>query len=509
MNAMQQAQRFELDYYSQPANEAGLYHMPDRRGFFALCWSSQSGRRLAAKAMDVKRRQLAEAAANDDGIEIRQQFGSRDMRMGFRQRTFTLDEMPTVLGNLSDHIELEPGDSSETTSIWLSQGEFSRPNRQKINLVRIAVCWVDLDLQHENSPPHLRSMSRQYALDAVLERCQVRGIPLPTLILWTGRGLVVKWLTETLPKQAYPRWAAVQAGLVGIFADLGADASARDASRVLRLAGTHNHKSGQVCEPIWVNSYFGYAARTNLDVLCEAVLPFTREELEQLRKSREAAKHEKAHRLQHRLLSLDGRKQSNNLTVFNPIRLAWLQVDDYRKLAAIHPPATRPEGWTDSIVWLAASALAVAVWADAELVSLAMELAPHWTPARIAQSVSSVESRMAQMARGDWTEYRGKKRPPVYTPRHSTIIDKLGITDADSAQLTVILTKEVAVERERARDSERRRAMGKSRRDDYLAGKQRKRQQAKVLRAQGFAWSIIALQLEYPSADAARKACAS
>ena len=282
MNVNQATQLFELDLYSKPVHEAGLYHDTDRKGFVALCWSSKSGRRLAAAAMEAKRRQQA-TAANDDSSGKQTNYGSRDLSMGFRQRSLTLDEMPTVLGNLTGHIELEPGDSYETTSIWLSQGEFTQPNRQKINLARIAVCWVDLDLQHENSPPRLRSMTRQRALDAVLERCQAQDVPLPTLILWTGRGLCVKWLTDVLPKQAYPRWAAAQAALVELFRDLGADASARDASRVLRLAGTHNHKSGQVCAPLWVNTFFGDVVRTTLDDLCNAILPFTRQELEQLR----------------------------------------------------------------------------------------------------------------------------------------------------------------------------------------------------------------------------------
>jgi hypothetical protein len=115
----------------------------------------------------------------------------------------------------------------------------------------------------------------------------------------------------------------------------------------------------------------------------------------------------------------------------------------------------------------------MAVWADikrfdAELFSLVKELAPHWDNARIAQAVASVRSRAEAMARGEWVTYNGKKVPPVYTPKHSTIIDVLGLTDDEMTQLDVIITSDIKKDRDRERDRLRRRKAGAVDRSTYL-----------------------------------------
>jgi hypothetical protein len=215
-------EQYALASYRRPENEASLYHHQNRVGFFTVGYSTESGRKSALDAF--RRKQAGEVCL------------PAEIGAGYRQRSFRLREMPDVLADLPRCLDLL--DQPTTTDFWLSQAEFTRPNRQKINLARIAVCWVDLDLHHENAPDRLRSMSRDRALAAVLSRCRDRGIPTPSIVLWTGRGLAVKWYTDVLPKSAYPRWAAVQAAFVEAFADLAADAQARDASRVLRIAGT-------------------------------------------------------------------------------------------------------------------------------------------------------------------------------------------------------------------------------------------------------------------------------
>lgn len=471
---------------SRPDHEAALYHAPGRNGFFTLGWSTKSGRTTAAEAM---------ACLKCIPEVERSQHGSTDLAAGYRQRSFPLAEMPEILRNIEQHVPLLHADRWETTSIWISQGEFTRPNRQKINLARIAVCWVDLDLRHETSPAALKSLSKDRALAKALAKCNSLEIPLPSFVLWTGRGLVLKWLIDVLPKSGYPRWSAVQRMLVEAFVDLGGDASARDASRILRIPGTYNPKSGDLCEPIYINQFWGEVVRHSFDDLANAVLPFTREQIASLRQERALARQQRARRLKQHLHVIESEHTGKgNLRAFNPVRLAWLQVDDYRALAAMRPVETRPEGWTNTIVWMAASALAVAIWADAdmfdrEFIALASELAPHWPASRVLQAVSSVRSRMQLMARGEWVEHNGKTRPPVYTPKHSTVLRELGVTDAEAEQLSVIIPRELAEERarerDRKRDEERRRDAGKQPRNDYLEKAQTRRQAVFEMRAEG------------------------
>ena len=380
-------------------------------------------------------------------------------------------------------------------------------------MAQVAVCWVDLDLQHEKAPARLSKLAPDKALALVLGKCAKTGLPLPSIVLWTGRGLAVKWYTtDILPKAAYPRWAAVQAALVEAFADLGADAQARDASRILRLVGTYNHKTGTLCEPLWARMFFGDIERIAFDDLADAVLPFTREQLAALRAQRAAQAARCAANLGGHLLALAGSKGHGNLLAFNPVRLAWLQVADYRKLAAMRPPEQRPEGWTNALVWLATSALAVAVWADAdrwdnELAALCRELAPHWPAARIAQATATVQSRMAQMARGEWVDWQSKKRPPVYTPKHETIIKTLALSADETEHLAVIIPADLAKDRHRARQEQRRRAAGSLPRQTWLDTHEQRRAQARLLRAQGKTWREVATACGYPSTEAARKAC--
>lgn len=484
-----------------PVSEGSHYHDHTRAGYFILGYSTAAGRQCAHSALRAK--------------EAGQKPNHYDLSASYRQRAFPLKELYRVLGNPYQHLAVMPAND---TDVWLSQAEFTRPNRQKIHLGRVQVCWVDIDLHHENTSTKLRSLCSEKALALVHARIADRGLPPPSIILWTGRGLAVKWyLAEALPKAAYPRWSAVQSALVEAFADLGGDAQARDASRILRLVSTFNHKSGTVCEPIWARTFFGEVEHVSFDSLADAVLPLTRAQLTELRAKRAAAALVKKQYLQHRLCALEGGKTaSTNLVKFNPIRLAWLQLDDYRKLAALRPVYQRPEGWTNALVWMATSALAMAVWADAdrwenELPVLCRELAPHWPASRIAQSTAAVKVRMGHMARGEWTDWQGTRRPPIYTPRHTTILATLGVTDAEAEQLDVIIPADLARERARARDRKRneqyRRSAGGLSREQWLASHEQRRATARLLRASGKTWRVVAEECGYPSAKAALMAC--
>ena len=109
-----------------------------------------------------------------------------------------------------------------------------------VYLLRLNLCFVDLDTYKTPwkvyPPDALANIVRGF--------CQDEDIPDPSLILFSGRGLQVKWLLERpLPRAALPRWNAVQKQLVAILERFGADSGARDASRLLRLVD-HQH-------PLW------------------------------------------------------------------------------------------------------------------------------------------------------------------------------------------------------------------------------------------------------------------
>lgn len=102
-------------------------------------------------------------------------------------------------------------------------------------------CFVDLDCYREN-------LTSEQALPHVFEICEAHGIPLPTEVTHTGRGLLARWQLD--PVRAWPEnvatWDAVQRKLCEFFTSLGADDGARDCARVSRPDGTVNSKSNQM-----------------------------------------------------------------------------------------------------------------------------------------------------------------------------------------------------------------------------------------------------------------------
>ena len=82
------------------------------------------------------------------------------------------------------------------------------------------------------------------------------------------------------------------------------------------------------------------------------------------------------------------------------------------------------------------------------------------------------------MARGEWVTYNGRKVPPVYTPKHSTIIDMLGITDDEMQTLDVIISEDIKKDRHRQAEAQRRREAGAIDRETYLMTNTDKKVQA-------------------------------
>lgn len=186
------------------AEEARAYHDPARAGFFSIL-------------VDV----------NGDK----------------RQSSHRLIEMPTVL---------ELIDKSRDT--WLTQAEFIRPNRRVVNLARLGLLFADLDTYRT---PWAKGRTPEQLAASVLYHCAQEGIPTPSMLIFSGRGIQAKWLLDgTIPRQALPRWNACQKYLIDRLRPVGADVAAKDASRVLpwskpstakaaRFAGLSTLKTGR------------------------------------------------------------------------------------------------------------------------------------------------------------------------------------------------------------------------------------------------------------------------
>lgn len=389
------------------AEEARAYHDPGRVGFFSIL-------------VDV------------DGDK--------------RQSSHRLIEMPTVLGLID-----------KTRDTWLTQAEFIRPNRRVVNLARIGLLFADLDTYRT---PWATGRTPEQLAASVLYFCAQEGIPTPSMLIFSGRGIQAKWLLEgTVPRQALPRWNACQKYLVDRLQAVGADAGAKDASRVLRLVETVNSKSGEICRVVHVeNGADGQPVRYNFEYLAEMLLPVARWTIEQQRQERVERK---------QLKLLPGAK-TDNLRGFSGRQLAWHRLEDLRKLATLRGGVQEGERmrhlfWRFNFLLLSGATHSSQMYYEAR--TLASELAPAW--AFRDKELMTLYSKAKAYEAGEKVSFGGKEYAPLYTPRNDTLINLFQITDQEQRELRTIISKGMAAERHKERETARRRAAGAIDRQTY------------------------------------------
>jgi hypothetical protein len=151
--------------------------------------------------------------------------------------------------------------------------------RAVARLAFLSSLYSDLDYYQI---PELANMLPPGVAMLAFDELERANIPRPSLAIATGRGLSLIWRHDPVPRVVLPRWALCQNHIFEALKDLGADPSARDAARVLRLVGTRNSKSGTIVKAIWEDAKDIWT----FDDLANEILPFTREELEKLRAKR-------------------------------------------------------------------------------------------------------------------------------------------------------------------------------------------------------------------------------
>lgn len=371
-----------------------------------------------------------------------------------RQRSYKLELMPTVISLLDKSLDT-----------WISQAEFTRPNRRVVNLWRLGLCFVDLDTYTIGMTGDPETLAQRLVI-----HCQEEGIPAPSLIVFSGRGLQAKWLFESaIPRQALPRWNLCQRVLVDKLAAFGADANAKDASRVLRLVGAVNTKSGEVARVVQVTEENGQPVRYGFEYLCEWLLPVARETIERERQQWAVEKAARAARRQQMVL-LPGGRQINGLRGFSGRQLAWHRLEDLRKLAELRGGVDEGQRmlmlfWQLNFLLLSGATNTGQMWHEAQ--ALARSIDPQWHHDKSA--LSTLYNKAKAFEAGERVEWQGKSYPALYTPRNDHLIDAFRITDDEQRQLQTIITPELARERDAGRKKAQRAAAGAVDRATYEA----------------------------------------
>lgn len=423
------------------------------------------------------------------------------------QRSYPVDAMHAVLQALrSDY---------DGRDVWISQAEFFAACRRLVCLSKIGLLFTDLDTYKTGL-----TQTPERQTEMLLRHCEKVGLPEPSIVVFSGRGLQAKWLLDgPLPQRALPRWNALQNAINAKLKDFGADAKALDASRVLRLVQTVNSKSGELVRVTHYN-----VDVYSFDKLAKGLLPYGRElgqQYDQLdlaiddggsvillrpgdgeQSTKQWRNHSEA-------------KNTLGLRQFMGFQLAWDRLADLRTLAKLRlqRDGQVPDGQRNLFVFLAAVFLTQALVDQGriydELRVLASEFVPSWTNPHVLASASSALKRLKQHIAGQTVDFNGFEVSPRYRFKNETLVSErwLAITSDEEKLLLTIISESESKRRDAERSAQKRLEAGAVTRAGYLESHEQKRASARLMKAAGATWQAVADAFGYKTADSARLAC--
>lgn len=333
---------------------------------------------------------------------------------------------------------------------WISQASFTERNRRAVSLRDIGLLFADLDTYHADG---LRGKDPETQAELLCRYCETEGIPTPSLVLFSGRGLQAKWfLTEAIEKASLLDWNLVETALVMALEPFAADPNAKDVSRVLRVDRTVNTKSGEFCRVVYVTGGVeDCPVRYDFQDLRKILVRQNPKESRRPEPRRQATKE---------VQRTEARRQ-NIITLpdsFMFKKLNWTRLHDLMHLWEMRGGVQ--EGFRELSLFYALSFLVMAdpgrardLWKEAE--AIAAKIAPGGDFYR-RSDLSTLYRKAMAMKSGERIEYQGRNYPPVYTPRNTTLLDIFQIEPEEERFMKTIISK---AEKERRR-TERRRAAG-------------------------------------------------
>jgi hypothetical protein len=355
-------------------------------------------------------------------------------------------------------------------NVYLSQGMFRVPTRRTVHLAWLTHAFLDLDIYKSD---RWRGMSSDDIVREIIWLCADAGIPPPSIILSSGRGYYLKWFwSKPVARAEAGQALAINRALYHMFATFRADPLATDLSRILRVAGTVNSKSGRAVEIVWLNGPPGEPATYDFEAFARS-LP--RPNIDDMAaEAGEPMRHywpELGLRESRRLLANDW--QDRQRYTFSREHWHWGVLEDLRTLAAARYPGgiVRP-GKRDLFGHLAACQLARVIKPGPlfhEIVAACREFLPggYLDAREFRRHCGTLLDRAMHAAEGEVVRFGDGWRTPIYTYSKARLIDTLEIEPAEMRELGLIRLIDDA-EKYR-RKVETRRAAGMVERSAWLA----------------------------------------
>lgn len=304
---------------------------------------------------------------------------------------------------------------------FLTVNEF-RYWRQVDNLKSLRSLYVDVD--------------RHLDLPDIEDALADARLPRPSLVVWSGRGVHLYWLHAPVPAQVLPVWQRCQDLIVKALQPVGADPSARDCARVLRLVGTRNAKNDKLVQG-WVLDPEPWPWHE----LCDAVLGPRVQSAPPKLVDLATAKAARGQRLR-------------TGSVYDRWHLVY---QDLLKIADRHWFGGVPEGHRHNYLFV--SAIALSWFAHASTLQAELERrAQTWMPgvplSEVRSTIAEPVKRAYEAAEGHTRSWEGQQVDPRFRMRRETLLRYVGgLIDADLApQLRAIVSDDIRKQHKQATD---------------------------------------------------------
>ena len=191
--------------------------------------------------------------------------------------------------------------------VYISQNTFNNRSRKLIHLKELKALYIDIDCYKMN-------LSKE-AVKYFMENDLYGQIPVPNMLIDSGRGLYYIIFLENTMAEELPKWQLVEKYLYEKLKHLGADNKALDATRVLRVTGTVNSKNNSIVKVIDTYDY-----QYTLDEIIENYIPEIVEDRKEKQKPKGVRK--------------KGRKKKF-VSLFTLYKLYYTRFKDIKKLVEI------------------------------------------------------------------------------------------------------------------------------------------------------------------------------